>query len=160
MTTPREKLETLEPPSLPTVEEQNIQIMTTLAQLATALKEQSDRLSHVEDFLSPEKFDNFLKVNLTPLVTNIQKKFEAHEQVINSMRQNTPTGQSGGTLGGIIDLVGKIAEKINFTPKPASSEFSQGAQALYEKIILQDLKAMLRSRGIAEPVSHIVVEGA
>jgi hypothetical protein len=161
--TPKEKLETMEPAPTPLSEEQRL-----ILGLAKAIEEQNARLARMENFLDPKKFDDWLKESLTPLVTNIQKRFEQIEAAATA--RPTSTGQSGGSLNSILDLVGKIADKIQIAPRSGGGFAQEIEGILHEnakdtfKLVQMDLKDMLRDRaqklGLPAPstATHIVLE--
>lgn len=166
---PKEKFETItsdgangaEPPmpEIPSISEQNLALMKTVSEIATLMKEQSDRITKLEGMLSGPHLDMWLKDSLTGLVGNIQKRFEANETRLAQIVQ-APQGQSGG---GLWDVIAKFADKINIAPKPASN-FAAEAQGMFEDIIKLDLKEMLKGRralmGLPEPPQHVVLESS
>jgi hypothetical protein len=162
--TPKEKLETMEPAPTQLSEEQRL-----ILGLAKAIEEQNARLARMENFLDPKKFDDWLKESLTPLVTNIQKRFESVEARVSIAPSGG--GQSGGSgLNSVLDLVGKIADKIQIAPR-AGGGFAQEIEGILHenakdtfKLVQMDLKDMLRDRahklGLPAPATatHIVLE--
>jgi hypothetical protein len=163
---PKEKLETLEPEQqtvAPLTEEQRM-----ILGLAKVIEEQKAELQQIKNFLDPKKFDDWLKESLTPLVTNIQKRFEAVEARVGGPQ--TASGGSKDMMTEIFNLIGKGFDAFSKRAgSGGSSSFGQEIETILHenakdtfKLVQMDLKDMLSNRakqlGLQPAATHIVLE--
>jgi|SRR5271157_392300 len=78
---------------------------------------------------------------LSPVVDAIQKKFDEHEGFMKQLAQS-----KGGGSGGVLDIIGKIIDKIPMGPAQTSNPFITEVDGMVKDIIKADLREMISTR--------------
>jgi hypothetical protein len=119
------------------------------------------RLDALEKFLEPKQFGAFLTAELTPLVENISKRFEA----IDARLKQAPA-QGGGGFGSLFDGIGKaigqavenrISGAVNPTVGGPDAEIASMGKELTKIYFKGMLQRARKDFGVLESAADHVV---